>query len=161
MKPIKSTCSFWWVWTIHKSLDLSDCLLSCKPKMPWPHCTKTNYILSIPVFPKMWDTELLCTEYARNYLLTWVPIDSSPRHLSVDWRWNNLARVLFDSSPRRLVVDRRWNYLARALVDSSHRRPSVDPLRNYLARVPVVCPSTDAETVGSHPISLSFYRLKL
>ena len=97
-------------------------------------------LLSIPVFPKLWDTELLCTQYARNYWLTRVPVDSSHRHLSVDRRWNYLARVLVDSSPRRLSVDRHWN---------------------YLARVPVVYPSTYAETVDSHPSKLSFGRRNL
>ena len=121
--------------------------------------------LSIPVSPKLWDTELLCTEYAWNYWLTQVPVnlsqltrfpvDSSPRRLSVD-RWQNyLARVLFDSSPRRLSVDQRWNYSAQVLVDSSPQRPSVDRRWDYLARVLVICTSTDVETVDSHPSRLS------
>ena len=71
-------------------------------------------------------------------------------------RWNYLAQVLFDSSPRRLFVNRRWNYSAQVLVDSSPRRLSVDRRWNYLAQVLVVCTSTDAETVDSHPSHISF-----
>ena len=148
--------------------------------------------LSIPVIPKLWDTELLCTEYTQNYWLTLVPgnlsqltrvpvdssprrlsvdrrrnyldrvlFDLSPRHMSVDRRWNYLAQVLFNSSHSRLSVNRRWNYLARVLVDLSPRRPSVDRCWNYLARVPVVCPSADVETVDSYPSRLSFDRRNL
>ena len=71
--------------------------------------------VSIPVFPKLWDTKLICTEYARKYWLTWVPVDSS-----------QLTRVPVDSSPRRLFVNRRQKYLAWFLFDSSPRRLSVD-----------------------------------
>ena len=131
----------------------------------WNNC-KIEYdhfccSLSIPVFPKMWDTELLCTEYARKYWLNRVPVNLSPRRLSVDRRWNYLTWILFDSSHMRLSVNRRWNYLARVLVNSSPRRPSVDRRWNYLARVPVVRPSNDAETVDSHPSCLSFNRINL
>ena len=127
--------------------------------------------MSIPVFPKLWDTELLWTECARNYWLpqvpvnlsqfTWVPVDLSPRRLSVDRRQNYLARVLFDSSPRRLSINRRWNYLAPFLVNLSPRRQSVDRPWKYLARVPVVCSSTDVGTDDSHHSHLSLYRLNL
>ena len=122
-------------------------------------------LLSIHMSPKLWVTELLCTEYARNYWLTWVPLDSSqltrvpvelsPRRLSVDWRQNYLAQVLFDSSPRRLSIYQRWNYSARFLVDSSPHRPSVYRRWNYLAWVSVVYPLTVVETVDSHPRRLS------
>ena len=109
----------------------------------------------------MWDTELLFTEYAGKYWLTWVPVDSSPKCLSVDWRWNYLARVLFDSSPGPLSVDLHWNYLDWGLVDLISMRLSFDRRLNYLARVPVVCPSTDAETTDSHPNRLSLDRRNL
>ena len=114
--------------------------------------------MSIPVFPKLWDTELLYTEYARNYRLTWLPVDSSPICLSVNRRQNYLARVLFNSSHRRLSVDRRWNYSARVLVNSSPHRSSVDRHWNYLAWVPGVFPLADVETVDSHPERLSLDR---
>ena len=126
---------------------------------------KTNIrqknFLSIPVFPKLWDTELLYTEYAWNYWLTrvpgnlsqltQVPVDSSPRRLSINRRQNYLAQVLFDLSPRSLSVDQRWNYSAWFLVASSPQCLSVDRHWNYLARVPGVCHSTDVETIDSHP----------
>ena len=123
-----------------------------------PFIHQSHKYASIPVLPKLWDTELLCTEYARNYWLTRVPVDLSPRRLSVDRRQNYLGRILFNSSPRRLSVDRRWNYLARALVNLSPQRPSVDCRWNYLARVPGVYHSTDVETVDSHPNHLSLDR---
>ena len=79
-----------------------------------------------------------------------------------------------DSSPRRLYFDLRWNYWLDSLsnrvpevclstdaevpVDSNPRRLSVDQSWNYLAQVTVVCPLTDAETVDSHLNRLSFNR---
>ena len=99
-----------------------------------------SWYFSIPVLPKLWDTELLCTEYAQNYWFTRVPVDLSPRRLSVDRQWNYLAWVLFNSSHRRLSVNRRWNYLAQVLVDYH---------------------STDVETVDSNPIRLSLDRRNL
>ena len=122
-------------------------------------------IMSIPVFPTLWDPELLCTEYSWNYWLTRVSVNSSsltqvpvylsPRRLFVNRRRNYLAWVLFDSSHRRLSFDRHWNYSAWFLVDSSPQRPSVDQRWNYFSQVPVVYLSTNAETVDSHPSRLS------
>ena len=109
-----------------------------------------SYHLSIIVFPKLWYTELICTEYARNYLLTLVPVNSS-----------QLTQVPIDSSYIILSVDQRQNYLTRVLFDLSHRRLSVDRRWNYLARVLVVCPSTNIETVDSHPSRLSLDRPNL
>ena len=104
-----------------------------------------------------YETRNFFTQNARNYQLTWVPVDSSPRRISIDQRWNYLAQVLFASSHRHLSVDRRWNYSARVLANSSPRRPSVDRSRNYLDRVLVIYISTDVENVDSHPSRLSFH----
>ena len=118
-------------------------------------------VLSIPVLPKLWDTELICTEYAQNYWLTRVPVDLSPRRLSVNRHWNYLARVLFDLSPRHLSVDWCQNYSGRVIVNSNPRCLSVDRCWNYLGRVPAVWPSTNAENFDSHPSRLSFDRHNL
>ena len=59
------------------------------------------------------------------YQSTRVPVNLSPRCLSVNWWKNYLARFLFVLSPRRLSVDQRWNYSARVRVDSSPQRPSL------------------------------------
>ena len=76
-----------------------------------PKYISNTHTLSIPVFPKLWDTDLLYTEYAQNYWLTRIPGKSS-----------QLTRVPVNSSPRRLSVDQRQNYLAQVLFDSSTRR---------------------------------------
>ena len=64
----------------------------------WLDSRQSLELLSIPLFPKLWDTELLCTEYAQKYWLTRVPVNLSPRRLSVDqwqtiWLESYLTRV--------------------------------------------------------------------
>ena len=167
-------CCTVWILLSHKTYKIFTGLILVQMRLFWFSITQLHFLIehkivgkyiylylykepkmSIPVFPKLWDTELLCTEYAQNYWLPQVPVDSSPGRMPVNRRWNYLAQVLFESSHRHLSVDRRWKYSARVLVDSSPRRPSVSRLWNYLARVPVVCSSTDVETVDSHPSRLS------
>ena len=141
----KNTCEIYitnWYYSYKVGLAMYQ---SMRPKRTY--WAEPRQYLSIPVLPKLWDTELLCTEYAQNYWLTRVPVDSSPRRLSVDRRRNYLARFLFNSSHRRLSFDRHWNYSAQVLVDSSPQHPSINRRWNYLARVPVGCPSTDVENV--------------
>ena len=114
------------------SIIIFGCMLSCNNILGFPNEVHFSHQtpLSIPVFPKLWYTELLWTEYAQNY---WLKSQTSFRRMTLKL----LTWVPVHSSPGRLSVDRHWN---------------------YLARVPVVCPSTDTGTVNSHPSKVSLDR---
>ena len=108
----------------------SECKYSCTSTI-YPSnvcdlrpCGVIWFHMSIPMFPQLWDTDLLCTEYAQNY---WLEPQTSVRRPTLKL----LTRVPVDSSPRRLSVDRCWNYW----------------LESQSTLVPDVCPSTYAKTI--------------
>ena len=98
----------------------------------WGKVVLINFeFLSILVFPQLWDTDIIFTEYAQN-----------PSHVP-DVCLLSDAEIIV-SSPRRVSFDRRWNYW----------------LESQSTRVPDVCPSTDAETIELIPSLLSFERCR-
>ena len=105
--------------------------------------------LSIHVFTKLWDTELLCKEYAKNYWLTRVPVDSSHTRRSVNGRWNYLSPVLIDLSPGvypSTVAETIW-------IES--QSSVLRPTQKLLTHTPAVCPLTGATSNNSRSRRLS------
>ena len=122
----------------------------------------------ILVFPQLWDTDILCTEYAWNYwlksqtsvrwlmlrLLTWFPVDSSPRRLSVDQRWN----YWLESQPTRFPDVCLLTNTETIWIESQSY--VIWPTQKLLTHIPVVCPSTVTTTNESRPRHLSFDRYR-
>ena len=78
-----------------------------------PLVKRSPICLSIPVFPQLWDTDLICTEYSRNYWLTLVPLRPSEGYsFSVgrrtdiwDLSWLGIERNSFSVGRRTNVCD--------------------------------------------------------
>ena len=114
-------------------------------------------ILSIPVLPQLWDTNILFTEYAQNY---WLKSQTSVRQPMVKLFGSSPSRLEFQTSVRRLTLKLFGSILSRLDSRTSVRRPTL----KLFGLIPSQLDSWTSvhrptlKLFGSSPIHLSFDR---